>query len=88
MSPGGPWAFIGTMLYPFTGVLVGWLLLRWPRNRLQTRAQRRLVRMAFILVPILTAAVNITWVPAWGGYTGPIWWRRPGRDRVRGPERS
>jgi class 3 adenylate cyclase len=30
--------------------------------------------MAFVLVPALTAAVNVTWVPAWGGYRGPTWW--------------
>jgi MFS family permease len=70
----GPWAFLGTMLYPFIGVLVGLLLLRWPGHRLQTRAQRWLIRTAFILVPVLTAADSLTWDPAWGGFTGPYWW--------------
>lgn len=71
---GGPWAFIGSMLYPVTGILLGWLLLRWPHARLQTRAQLRLMRTAVILVPLLTAVSNVTWDPRWGGYTGAIWW--------------
>jgi class 3 adenylate cyclase len=70
----GPWAFLGTLLYPFVGVLVGLLLLRWPGDRLQTRAQRWLIRTAFILVPVLTAADSVTWDPAWGGFTGRYWW--------------
>jgi class 3 adenylate cyclase len=70
----GPWAFLGTLLYPFVGVLVGLLLLRWPGDRLQTRAQRWLIRTAFILVPVLTAAESVTWDPAWGGFTGRYWW--------------
>ena len=70
----GPWAFIGTMLYPLTGVLLGVLLLRWPRGRLQTRAQLRLIQGAFVLVPLLTVASNITWDPRWAGYHGHAWW--------------
>jgi class 3 adenylate cyclase len=70
----GPWAFLGTMLYPLVGIVLGWLLLRWPGDRLQTRAQLWLLRAAFILVPTLTAAANVTWDPRWGGYPGPVWW--------------
>jgi class 3 adenylate cyclase len=70
----GPWAVIGNMLYPLSGILLGVLLLRWPRARLQTRAQRRLIRAAFVLLPLLTAASIITWDPRWDGFTGPIWW--------------
>jgi len=70
----GPWAFIGTMLYPMVGVVLGWLLFRWPGDRLQTRAQVWLVRAAFAVVPLLTLASNVTWDPRWGGYTGPVWW--------------
>ena len=70
----GPWAVIGTMLYPLVGVLLGLLLLRWPRGRLQSRAQRRLIRIAFVLVPLLTAAWIITWDPRWNGFTGSAWW--------------
>src|ERR1700733_3072470 len=70
---GGPWAFIGTMLYPLTGVLLGWLVLRWPRGGLQNRAQLWLLRAAFVLIPVLTAAANVTWDPRWGGVTG-VWW--------------
>jgi hypothetical protein len=66
----GPWAFIGTMVYPLVGILLGWLLLRWPRSRLQTRAQTWAVRVAFVLVPLLTAAWCLAWDPRWGGYTG------------------
>ncbi len=36
----GPWAVIGTMLYPLSGIVLGLLLLRWPGRRLQTRVQR------------------------------------------------
>ena len=54
----GPWAFIGTMLYPMVGIVLGWLLFRWPGDRLQTRAQVWLLRAAFVLVPLLTAAVE------------------------------
>lgn len=70
----GPWAVIGTMLYPLSGVLLGLLLLRWPRGRLQGRAQRRLIRAAFVLVLLLTAASIITWDPRWNGFTGSAWW--------------
>ena len=71
---GGPWAFIGTILYPFSGVLLGWLLLRWPQTRLQTRVQLWSIRVAFVLVPLLAALSNVTWDPRWSGYKGPIWW--------------
>jgi hypothetical protein len=62
------------MLYPLTGVLLGWLVLRWPRSGLQNHAQLWLLRIAFILIPLLTAASDVTWDPRWGGYTGGIWW--------------
>ena len=71
---GGPWAFIGTILYPFSGVLLGWLVLRWPHRRLQTRPQLWLIRTAFVLVPLLATLANVTWEPRWSGYKGPIWW--------------
>jgi class 3 adenylate cyclase len=80
----GPWAFIGTMVYPLTGILLGWLLLRWPRSRLQTRAQAWAIRVAFVLVPPLTAAWCLAWDPRWGGYTGRAWW--PTVVRVRSLE--
>ncbi len=70
----GPWGFIGTMLYPLTGVMLGWLLLRWPRDRLQTRAQLGLTRIAFILVPLLTAAWSVAWDPHKDGLAGTFWW--------------
>jgi class 3 adenylate cyclase len=70
----GPWAFIGTMAYPLVGILLGWLLLRWPRSRLQTRTQAWSVRIAFVVVPPLTAAWSLAWDPRWGGYTGMAWW--------------
>jgi class 3 adenylate cyclase len=71
---GGPWAFIGTILYPFSGVLLGWLVLRWPHRRLQTRPQFWLIRTSFILILLLAALANVTWEPRWSGYKGPIWW--------------
>jgi class 3 adenylate cyclase len=70
----GPWTFIGTMLYPVGGVVLGWLLFRWPRDRMQTRAQIWLIRAGFVAVPLLTLASSVTWDPRWGGYTGAVWW--------------
>ena len=77
----GPWAFLGTMLYPLVGIVLGWLLFRWPGDRLQTRAQLWLLRAAFILVPPLTAAANVTWDPRWGGFSGRVWWPTLMRSR-------
>jgi class 3 adenylate cyclase len=70
----GPWQFIGFVLYPMTGVLLGLLLLRWPATTLRTRAEALLMRAAFVGVPLLTFLDAATWDPAWNGYTGPAWW--------------
>lgn len=70
----GPWAFIGTLAYPLSGVLLGWLLLRWPGSRLQTRTQLWLVWVAFIVLPVLTVAWCVAWDPRQNGYTGSFWW--------------
>ena len=69
----GPWAFIGTMLSQLPVVLLGWLLMRWPGERLQTRTQVRSLRAALILVPLSTFAWCVAWDPRWNGFTG-----RPG----------
>jgi class 3 adenylate cyclase len=69
----GPWAFIGYLAYPLSGVLLGWLLLRWPRGRLQTPAQVWLLRTAFVLTPLLTVAWSVTWDPGRDGFTR-VWW--------------
>lgn len=71
----GPWFFIYTMLYPLVGILLGVLLLRWPRAGLQTRVQLRVVQIAFILIPLLTAAWCVTWdLRLNGGQYGRAWW--------------
>ncbi len=71
----GPWFFIYTMLYPLVGILLGVLLLRWPRAGLQTRVQLRVVQIAFVLIPLLTAAWCVTWDPRLnGGRYGRVWW--------------
>ena len=71
----GPWFFIYTMLYPLVGILLGVLLLRWPRAGLQTRVQLRVVQIAFVLIPLLTAAWCVTWDPRLnGGQYGRVWW--------------
>jgi class 3 adenylate cyclase len=80
----GPWAVIGTMLYPLSGVLLGVLLLRWPRARLQTRTQLRVIQAAFVLVLLLTAASIITWDPRWSGFTGSAWWPTLVHDKALG----
>ena len=70
----GPWAVIGQMLYPLSGVLLGWLLMRWPRDRLQNRVQRWLLPIAFALVSLVTAAWIIAWDPHKDGFHGSYWW--------------
>src|ERR1700733_8897558 len=82
----GPWALIGTTLYPLCGVLLGLLLLRWPRDRLQTRAQRWLLWAAFVLIPLFTAASDVTWDPHWNGFGGGpfFWWPTLVHDEALG----
>jgi class 3 adenylate cyclase len=80
----GPWSVIGSVLYPVAGILAGWLVLRWPGDRLRTPAQRWLIRFAFIAVPVLTVASDVTWDPRWGGYTGQAWWPTLIRDEELG----
>jgi len=70
----GPWAFIGTVLYPLSGALLGWLLLRWPAERLQTRSQVYAVRIAFVLLPLSTVAWCLVYDPRWDGYPASTWW--------------
>jgi hypothetical protein len=70
----GPWALIGSMAYPLTGVAIGLLLLRWPRTRLQTRGQRRTIAAAFVVVPVFNVVADVTWEPRWNGFSGSYWW--------------
>jgi class 3 adenylate cyclase len=69
----GPWAWIGTVLYPVSGILLGTLVLRWPQARLATRLQRRLIGAAWALVPLLTIVSNLSYHPA-DRYFARAWW--------------
>jgi class 3 adenylate cyclase len=70
----GPWAFIGTVLSPLAVVLLGWLLMRWPGARLQTRSQVRALQAALILIPLSTVAWCVAWDPRWVGFPASAWW--------------
>ncbi len=70
----GPWAFIGTVLSPLAVILLGWLLMRWPGERLQTRAQVRALQAALVLVPLSTVAWCVAWDPRWAGFPASAWW--------------
>jgi class 3 adenylate cyclase len=70
----GPWAFIGTVLSPLAVILLGWLLMRWPGERLQTRAQVRALQAALVLVPLSTVAWCVAWDPRWVGFPAGAWW--------------
>jgi class 3 adenylate cyclase len=80
----GPWGIIGTILYPFSGIVLGVLVLRWPRSRLQSRAQRRLIAAAVAVVPPLVVASDVTWDPRWSGWSGSYWWPTLVRDEDLG----
>ena len=70
----GPWDFLGAMAVPLSGILLGWLLLRWPGSRVQTRTQLWLIRAGFVVAPLLTVAWSVVWDPRVSGYPGTIWW--------------
>lgn len=69
----GPWALIGVVLYPISGILLGTLVLRWPRERLATRPQRGLIGVAWAVVPLLVLVSSLTYHPT-GHYFARIWW--------------
>ena len=70
----GPWAFVGTVMSPLATVLLGWLLMRWPGERLQNKAQVRSLRAALVLVPLSTVAWCVAWDPRWVGFPASAWW--------------
>jgi class 3 adenylate cyclase len=80
----GPWAFVGTVLSPLGVVLLGWLLMRWPRQHLQTRVQVYSLRAALVLVPLTTVAWCIVWDPRWVGFPASAWWPTLVRDEDLG----
>jgi class 3 adenylate cyclase len=70
----GPWHFLGFVLDPFDGLLLLLLLLRWPGERLQTRAQARLFWVGWLVIPPLWLADGLTWHPGWEQPVDPGWW--------------
>ena len=74
MADSGPWEFSAYVVRDVHGVLLGLLVLRWPRPRLQTRWETLFVRLAVVSVPLLALLEALTWDPRWMGYTGPAWW--------------
>ncbi len=60
----GPWLFVSYVLDPFDGLLLLLLLLRWPQDRLRTRAQVRMLWVSFVAIPVLQLADGLTWDPA------------------------
>ncbi len=70
----GPWQFIAFVLNPFDGLLLLLLLLRWPMQRLQTRAQVRVAWVGFVTLPLLYLADGLTWNAAWDTSTASAWW--------------
>jgi class 3 adenylate cyclase len=69
----GPSYFFANLLDPADDLLVLLLLLRWPRSRLQTRAQVWVVRVAFSVYPLLILANLLAWDPAWWA-NSEVWW--------------
>ena len=69
----GFWQFVASILAPAANLLLFILLMRWPRSRLQTRAQRWLAGTALVAVPLVTLADELCYDPAWDGYPD-VWW--------------
>jgi adenylate cyclase len=69
----GFWQFVAYILAPAANLLLFILLMRWPRSRLQTRAQRWLAGTALVAVPLVTVADELCYDPAWDGYPD-VWW--------------
>jgi class 3 adenylate cyclase len=71
----GPWEFTSFVLEPFDGLLFLLLLLRWPKERLQTRLQVRLFRLGIIVVPALYLADALTRDRGWDPHPNRTpWW--------------
>lgn len=70
----GPLAFVGDAVQFVDSILIGYLLLRWPRSRLQNRAQRVAFVTACILPTGLTILGDLLYSPAAHHWTTPAWW--------------
>ncbi|MGY1701840.1 adenylate/guanylate cyclase domain-containing protein [Geodermatophilus sp. SYSU D00766] len=70
----GPWEVLSYLLEPLVALPFAVLMLRWPRQRLQTRAERWALLYAAATLPLLRVLNIVTWDPRWIGYTGPGWW--------------
>ncbi|BDZ47163.1 hypothetical protein [Naasia aerilata] len=71
----GPAFFLQGILYNFVPALFAHLLLRWPEDRLQTRPQRWILWVFYLVLPLLTFGWQVTWKLEWfGGGTDGWWW--------------
>ena len=71
----GPWEFTSLVLEPFDGLLFLLLLLRWPKERLQTRLQVRMFRLGIVVVPALYLADALTRTRGWDPRPNrTTWW--------------
>ncbi|MEO6821047.1 MAG: sensor histidine kinase [Candidatus Nanopelagicales bacterium] len=77
----GPWAAIGWVSGTMVAVLLAWLLLRYPGDRLTDPYDRVFVPAMFGLVLGLRLLETVLWNPTWGGYDGHAWWPTIGRSQ-------
>lgn len=77
----GPWAAIGWVAQSMVAVLLAWLLLRYPGDRLTDPYDRVFVPAMFGLVLGLRLLETVLWNPIWGGYEGRAWWPTIGRSQ-------
>ncbi|BEP15285.1 hypothetical protein acdb102_35960 [Acidothermaceae bacterium B102] len=77
----GPFQLLGWLTTPAISMLLAWLVLRYPGNRLTTAYDRWFVASSFALVLTLRLVEALLWNPVWGGYHGPAWWLTLGHSR-------
>jgi class 3 adenylate cyclase len=77
----GPWPLLITLERPVNNILLGLLLLRWPRPRLSTRAEVWTLRYAWCSVALLSPMSLLAYDPTWDGHDGRAWWLTLVHDR-------
>jgi len=71
---GGPWPLIALFASPFSLLLTGWVIYRYPDPRRVTKWEQWFLRTLTIWIVLGRFALVTTEYPAWHGHPADSWW--------------